>query len=121
MLVLSRKLEEEIKIGDNITVTVLRVKGSTVKIGITAPRDVRVMRGELPNASGPVSSGSVSTGLGDPAEVMVLEAALDAEEEPLERPTAAPKVESRLPQRRPFARYGQPPLRLVVGAGALAK
>ena len=48
MLVLTRKLQQQIKIGDQITVTILRVKGNTVRVGIDAPRDVRVVRGELP-------------------------------------------------------------------------
>lgn len=47
MLVLSRGLHDEIKIGDDIVVTVLRVSGGNVKIGITAPRSIRVMRGEF--------------------------------------------------------------------------
>jgi carbon storage regulator CsrA len=48
MLVLSRKTQERIQIGDNVVVTVLRVKGNMVRIGIEAPKDVRVMRAELP-------------------------------------------------------------------------
>lgn len=48
MLVLSRKQQQEIVIGDDIKVTVLKVKGNTVRLGIEAPRDVRVIRGELP-------------------------------------------------------------------------
>ncbi len=48
MLVLSRKLNQEIKIGDNVTITVLKVKGNTVRLGIEAPRNVRIVRGELP-------------------------------------------------------------------------
>src|SRR5262245_22837053 len=48
MLVLTRKLQQQIKIGDEITVTILKVKGNTVRVGITAPREVRVIRGELP-------------------------------------------------------------------------
>jgi len=47
MLVLTRKLDESIRISDNITITVLRIKGNTVRIGIEAPRDVRVARSEL--------------------------------------------------------------------------
>lgn len=47
MLVLTRKQKETIKIGDNITITILRMKGQTVRVGIEAPRDVRVVRGEL--------------------------------------------------------------------------
>lgn len=49
MLVLSRKPNEEILIGDNIKITVLKVKGNTVRIGIEAPAAVKVKRGELPS------------------------------------------------------------------------
>ena len=51
MLVLSRKHEEKLHIGDNITVTVLRVQGNKVRLGIEAPDEVRVVRGELPRHS----------------------------------------------------------------------
>ncbi len=47
MLVLTRKLDEAIQIGDDIKVTILRVKGNTVRLGIEAPREVRVVRDEL--------------------------------------------------------------------------
>ena len=47
MLVLSRKSKETIRIGDNVTITVIKAKGNTVRLGIEAPRDVRVMRGEI--------------------------------------------------------------------------
>lgn len=47
MLVLTRKQKECIKIGDSITITILRVQGQAVRVGIEAPRDVRVVRGEL--------------------------------------------------------------------------
>lgn len=47
MLVLSRKPGEQIRIGDNITITVVEVRGNRVKIGIEAPRSVGVVRGEL--------------------------------------------------------------------------
>jgi carbon storage regulator CsrA len=48
MLVLTRKQNEKIQIGDNVFLTVLRIKGNTVRLGIEAPQDVRVVRGELP-------------------------------------------------------------------------
>jgi len=48
MLVLTRKLKQQIQIGADITITVLRVQGNNVRIGIDAPQNVRVMRGELP-------------------------------------------------------------------------
>ena len=47
MLVLTRKLGEEICIGNGILVRVLDVHGSRVKLGITCSRDVKVLRGEL--------------------------------------------------------------------------
>jgi carbon storage regulator len=47
VLILSRKCEEEIRIGDQITIKVLAVHNGQVKIGIEAPRDTRVVRGEL--------------------------------------------------------------------------
>jgi len=47
MLVLSRKLGEEIVIDDQIRVTVVKVQGGRVRIGIDAPESVRVLRKEL--------------------------------------------------------------------------
>ena len=47
MLVLSRKPSEQIQIGENITVTVVHVKGKVVKLGIDAPRNIRILRTEL--------------------------------------------------------------------------
>lgn len=47
MLVLTRKQKESIKIGDSIVITILRVQGHSVRVGIEAPREVRVVRGEL--------------------------------------------------------------------------
>ena len=52
MLVLTRKLDEAIRIGDDSKITVLRVKGNTIRIGIEAPRDVRVVRDELDTTDG---------------------------------------------------------------------
>ena len=47
MLVLTRKNQQQIQIGNNIVVTILQVKGQTVRVGIEAPREVRVVRGEI--------------------------------------------------------------------------
>ena len=47
MLVLSRKSTERIQIGDNVVVTVLEIRGNRVRIGISAPKEVRVLRSEL--------------------------------------------------------------------------
>ena len=47
MLVLSRKVGQKIVIGDNITLIVSKVAGNRVTLGIEAPDDVHIMRGEL--------------------------------------------------------------------------
>jgi carbon storage regulator len=47
MLVVAREVGEALKIGDEITVTFLRVHGGYVRIGIAAPKEVLVLRGEL--------------------------------------------------------------------------
>jgi carbon storage regulator len=47
MLVLSRKSGETVRIGQDITITFLRVGGRVTKVGIDAPSSVRVLRGEL--------------------------------------------------------------------------
>ena len=47
MLVLTRKKEETLQVGNDITLTILKIKGNSVQIGIEAPRHVRVLRGEL--------------------------------------------------------------------------
>lgn len=50
MLILSRKKDESIIIGDNITISVVDIKGDQVKLGIAAPGDVKVYRQEVYNA-----------------------------------------------------------------------
>ena len=47
MLILARRDGEVLKIGDDIDVTVLAVTGNQVRVGISAPRDVAVHRGEI--------------------------------------------------------------------------
>ena len=47
MLVLTRKLMEKLFIGDDICVTVVRLEGGQVRLGIDAPREVTVVRAEL--------------------------------------------------------------------------
>jgi carbon storage regulator len=56
MLVLSRKETERIRLGDSIVVTVVRVAGDKVRLGIEAPADVLVLREELePHERGEVA------------------------------------------------------------------
>lgn len=47
MLVLSRRVGESVVIGDDVTVTVLEVRGDVIRIGVDAPRSVQVRRHEL--------------------------------------------------------------------------
>lgn len=47
MLILARRLNERIIIGDEIRVSVVEIKGDQVKLGIDAPRDVKVYRQEV--------------------------------------------------------------------------
>ena len=47
MLILTRKANETLTIGDDVTVTILGVKGNQVRIGVNAPREVAVHREEI--------------------------------------------------------------------------
>jgi carbon storage regulator len=47
MLILSRKLNEKIMIGDDISISVIEIRGDQVKIGVEAPRSVKVFRREV--------------------------------------------------------------------------
>jgi len=55
MLVLTRKADQKIQIGSNITITVIEVKGRYVRLGIEAPRDVRIVRSEIAASPPPVA------------------------------------------------------------------
>ena len=47
MLILTRRVGETVMIGDNVTVTVLGVKGNQVRVGVNAPKDIAVHREEI--------------------------------------------------------------------------
>ena len=47
MLILTRRIGETLKVGDDVSVTVLGIKGSQVRLGINAPKDVSVHREEV--------------------------------------------------------------------------
>jgi len=61
MLVLTRKLNEQIVIGENIRVTVVGIRGNHVRLGIEAPIDVTIVRDELIRLAGPVSKTPAKT------------------------------------------------------------
>jgi carbon storage regulator len=56
MLVLSRKEGQRIRLGDSIVVTVVRVSGDKVRVGIEAPADVIVLRDELEPHPAPLAN-----------------------------------------------------------------
>jgi carbon storage regulator len=47
LLILTRRVNESLRVGDDVTVTVVAVKGNQVRIGINAPKDVEVHREEV--------------------------------------------------------------------------
>ena len=65
MLILTRRVGESVVIGEDVTVTVLGVKGNQVRIGINAPKHVAVHREEIferiKNGRGPAGDGAAST------------------------------------------------------------
>ncbi len=136
MLVLTRKLQQQIKIGDQITVTILKVKGNTVRVGITAPREVRVVRGELPKQ--PVADES-STAMIAAVETVstATEALMESAEEVVEEnvisfrvrclsdekadqsaETATQVSAAHLPLRRIHDRFGCAPLKHLIASCA---
>lgn len=61
MLVLTRKPMQQVHIGDNITITVVKVDRNSVRVSIEAPRDVRILRGELPRFDEAPEKGEATT------------------------------------------------------------
>lgn len=59
MLVLSRKQDESLLIGDDIEIIVIRIQGNRVNLGVRAPRDVKVLRSEVKTDKTQQASGSV--------------------------------------------------------------
>lgn len=72
MLVLTRRANESIVIGDDITVTILAVTPGGVRVGIDAPRDMRIHRAEVVLAIGDANQEAVQTASDDAAENALL-------------------------------------------------
>lgn len=71
MLVLSRKPGEKIQIGDNVTITIVRIGPNTVRLGIDAPRDMNIVRDEIAAAGGNVVEQTGTTTIADfPADTV---------------------------------------------------
>jgi carbon storage regulator CsrA len=133
MLVLTRKLQQQIKIGEQITVTILKVKGNTVRVGISAPRDVRVVRGELPKEGATTETGEVEATAVEQAAITIGEQSDETVEvvEEVEEvggavcragETPTPRAAAHLPLRRIRKRFGAAPLKQVLAScSALAK
>jgi carbon storage regulator len=69
MLVLSRKVNEEIVIGNNIRMTLVSIRGNQVRLGFEAPQSVPIFREELrPQDGRPMFTASAATAILDPAE-----------------------------------------------------
>ena len=53
-MVLSRKPGEKILVGDNVTITIVRIGPNTVRLGIEAPREMNIVREELCSGAAPI-------------------------------------------------------------------
>lgn len=87
MLVLTRRTQQSIVIGDGIVVTVLDIRGDQIRLGIRAPRDVPVYREELLTAVGESNIAAVLSGGSEGTAVPPVPSAQSA--------TAAPRARSR--------------------------
>ncbi len=94
MLVLTRKVDDRIQIGPNITITVVRIKGGAVQIGIEAPGTVEILRGELAAAAEAPDSG------GSPPEDEPSAAVDVSERQKVSKPPRSDASESVSPNRR---------------------
>lgn len=104
MLVLTRKVGEQLLIGDDVLITVLEVRGDGIKIGIDAPRDVKVQRREVllsvaetnlqaARAASPEAETALKALFGAPAAESV-DAVPDAQEQTGTGPTKAEQPEA---------------------------
>ena len=69
MLILSRRVGESVIIGEDISITVLRVKGNQVRLGVNAPKSIAVQREEISERIKPEVVGTTATPAGEAANV----------------------------------------------------
>ena len=67
MLILTRRLDERIVIGEDIEISILEIHGDQVKLGVTAPRDVKVFRREVFDAIRAENRAAASSSVDIPA------------------------------------------------------
>jgi len=72
MLILTRKLNEEIKIGSGITVKIISISDNTVKIGIDAPQNIQIVRTELYDKVKEVSASAIKSVKDKPSDLSKL-------------------------------------------------
>ncbi|MDQ0613737.1 carbon storage regulator [Microbacterium sp. W4I4] len=70
MLVLTRRIGESVLIGDDIEVTLLDIKGDSVRIGINAPRTTRIQRSEIVDAVSTENVAAVDAGADATAAIL---------------------------------------------------
>ena len=69
MLILSRRVGESVVIGDDVSITVLRVKGNQVRLGVNAPKSVAVQREEVSERIKPDVAAAASQLSAETAEI----------------------------------------------------
>lgn len=72
MLILARKIDEKIKIGNDITLTIISVQGDQVKIGVEAPKHVKVFRQEVFDAIQEENKAALASSEQNPTAVTAL-------------------------------------------------
>lgn len=60
MLILSRRVGESVRIGDDVSITVLRIKGNQVRLGVNAPRSIAVQREDMSAPIAPAIAAAAS-------------------------------------------------------------